>query len=112
MNHYLVPDSSEELFALAELIENSLAENPPSLQAPPNLGAVIRNSLASARYTEDAFRAIFAASKVSEVAPGLLSQAATARDQALRHLRRRVSRHLDLLCDYMGDESLFDVLNT
>jgi len=78
----------EELFALAELIADAVAAKPPGLNAPPNLEPVIRANLAAARSTED------------------------ARNRALKHLQRRVNRHLKLLRVYMDDDSLWEVLGT
>jgi len=98
MNEDLLPRDWFKLLALADEIANALSGGREE--------ALMRASIASARYTRDAYRAIREAAKESPEADRFLVPARIARTKAEQQLRRRLTRHIAALCRQMDNHAL------
>ena len=103
MTEDLLPKDSYKLLALAEEIANALGGDRE--EAP------LRASIALARFTRDAYRAIRECAAESPEADRFLVPARVARSKAEQQLRRRLTRHIAALCRLMDDQSLIGVAN-
>ena len=104
-----LPDDADELVALAQAIATVLSEKRDELGISTDFEALLRVSIAAARYAIDRYVAVLAGLTKSPVAFSYLAEARTRCDRTITRLRRRVTKCIVQLCRHLDDRELLGV---
>ena len=106
-----IPEDADVLLAIAENIAAVLSEKRDELGISTDVEALLRVSIAGARFAINRYLAVAAGAKKSSVAMSHLAAARSGCDRWIRQLRRRVARSIAQLCRYMDRNNLLKAAN-